>query len=61
MESGLVEIETRLILPDPDFGPQNLKRKMKIEKWVHISTPGKSSFEYYKIKPQKGDKEFVKD
>ena len=52
-------IWTRMI-EDPDFGPQNLKKKMKIEKWVHISTPGKSTFKYYKIKPREGDKEFVK-
>lgn len=52
-------IWTRMI-EDPNFGPKNLKKKMEIEKWMSITTPGKSSFEYYKIKPQKGDKEFVK-
>lgn len=56
---GIPIIWTRMI-EDPEFGPKNLKKKMEIEKWVHISTPGKSSFEYYRIKPQKGDKEFIK-
>ena len=41
--------------------PENLRIKMKAEGWLdNISTPGKSSFEYYKIKPQNGEIEFVK-
>ena len=28
--------------------------------WIEISVPGHEDFEYYKIKPEKGEKEFIK-
>jgi|TARA_Y100000310_G_C20658222_1_gene803167 hypothetical protein len=46
---------------DPKYLPENLRLKMSIDNTPGLTTPEKSSFEYFGVEPQEGDKEIVKN
>jgi nicotinamidase-related amidase len=48
------------MIEDPKYAPPNLRAKMEADDWLVISSPKKQSFDYYRIKPEKGEKEFIK-
>jgi len=56
---GIKIIWTRMI-EDPNYVPENLRLKMSIKKIPALTTPDKSGFDYYHVKPVKGDKQIVK-
>ncbi len=60
-ERHIPVIWTRMI-EDIEYMPPNFGTVMKSGKVVmpHICKPGTRGFGYYKLKPQKGDKEFIK-